>query len=129
MELNTEIIKLLIVESEDELREVMVDFFSLNGVHVVTAQNISEALKIMLNEKIDVILSEIRMSGGGGIELLHELKKVSEISPLFWFMNSRPDMSTEDALLLGAQGIYHKPFRLAVALEEILKTVKGNIKY
>jgi CheY-like chemotaxis protein len=69
----------LVVDDEDELREIFVDEFRAIGAKVFEARQGVEALEILRREKIDVLLSDVRMPGGDGISLIRNIDK--EIRP------------------------------------------------
>ncbi|MDX1294732.1 MAG: response regulator [Sulfurimonadaceae bacterium] len=65
----------LIVEDEAPLRESTVAFFSKVFDRVVAAANGEEALEHWAAEEFEVVISDIKMPGISGIELLNELRR------------------------------------------------------
>lgn len=64
----------LLVEDDHTLRQSMAQWLELNDFRVTQASNAKEALKLLLAEEPDVVLSDVRMRGMSGLELLDALK-------------------------------------------------------
>lgn len=67
--------KLLLVDDEEDIRDVLGIYLSDMGYQVLTAENGEDALRIFRNETPAIILSDIKMPGMNGIELLGVIKK------------------------------------------------------
>lgn len=68
-------IKVLIAEDQDEVRELMSDGVSAAGYEVVTAKNGKDALEKIEKEAPDVILLDLMMPEMNGFEVLEKLRK------------------------------------------------------
>ena len=66
--------KLLLVDDEEGIRKVLGISLSDSGYTVFTAENGEEALKIFLKETPPIVLTDIKMPGMDGIELLQKIK-------------------------------------------------------
>ena len=71
---------ILVVEDEDELRDMLASFLSSLGYTVVPAHNGHEALLLYRTdpEKFHLVISDMLMPHKGGIELFHEIRKLSQ---------------------------------------------------
>jgi DNA-binding response OmpR family regulator len=67
----------LIVEDENELREILADTLNEKGYHTLQAANGKEGLDTALREHPDIIMLDILMPVMGGMETLRELRKDS----------------------------------------------------
>ena len=65
---------ILLVDDEADLREVLDISLSDTGYNVLTAENSTQALKILNNNIIPVVITDIKMPGIDGIELLRKIK-------------------------------------------------------
>jgi PAS domain S-box-containing protein len=65
---------ILLVDDEADLREVLDISLSDTGYKVFTAENGTQALKILNNNDIPVVITDIKMPGIDGIELLRKIK-------------------------------------------------------
>lgn len=77
MEKNTQTKKILIVEDEDDQREVLADEFKDQGFEVLIAKNGKEGLEVSQNKKPDLILLDIVMPVMDGISMMTKLRKDS----------------------------------------------------
>ncbi|MBD3316835.1 MAG: response regulator [Chitinivibrionales bacterium] len=66
---------LLIVDDEEDIRTSLRRHFSFLGYRVSVAEGGAEALEILEQERIDVVVSDIMMPGMDGSELLKAIKK------------------------------------------------------
>jgi len=70
--------EILFVDDEDYILDVVKSIFSDQGMHILTARNAMEALEMIKDLEIAVLVSDNQMPGMKGIELL---SRVSAISP------------------------------------------------
>jgi two-component system response regulator (stage 0 sporulation protein F) len=115
---------LLVVDDEPDLREILVFAFERKGYLVFEAGNAVEALEVVKRNKIDVIISDIRMPGGDGIQLLEGVKKMNPNIPTLLFVTGFADISFEEAYDMGCEAIFSKPFDtkvLVTAVENLLQ--------
>jgi DNA-binding NtrC family response regulator len=66
--------KLLLVDDEEGIRKVLGISLTDSGYTVFTAENGEEALKIFRKETPPIVLTDIKMPGMDGIELLRKIK-------------------------------------------------------
>lgn len=106
--------KILIVDDEEDIRSLLSEFLDSTGYKTVTARNVSEALEIYNSDKdIGLIMSDIRMPGRTGLELLSEIKIVDE-DVIFIMISAVKDIeSAISAMSKGAYDYVSKPFKLA----------------
>lgn len=105
--------KILIVEDEDSLREIMIRSLEKERYVVESAANYHEALRKINDYDYDCIVLDIMLPGGSGLDLLEELKKMRKKDSVI--IVSAKD-SIEDkvtGLDLGADDYLTKPFHLA----------------
>ena len=67
--------KILLVDDEEDIREVLSMTLSDIGYHVLEAQNGKEAIRIFKDVNPPIVLTDIKMPGVDGIELLQEIKR------------------------------------------------------
>ena len=111
---------ILVVDDEQNVRQLICKVLEKEGFTVMTACNGSEGLEIFHKNSIDLIISDIKMPEMSGIEFLH---KVKEEEPGIGFILITAFATTEtaiDAIRSGAQDYITKPFDL----KEIVTTVR-----
>jgi len=103
----------LVVDDEPDLCEMVAFEFQLLGSKVFAASNGLSALGILESERVDAVVTDIRMSGCDGIELLNSLRSRNPIYPIVILITAYDsDLSPREAYLMGAEGIFPKPFSL-----------------
>ena len=113
--------KILVVEDDPNLREAIVDSLMLKGHQVQDACNGSEAVKIIAQSSLDIILSDINMPELDGLELLAHVKKNQPWLPII-LMTAYGDVGQAvKAMQLGANDYLMKPFEVQELLSLINK--------
>jgi CheY-like chemotaxis protein len=103
---------LLVVDDEVDLRDIVASELEFMGAKVFQAENITNAQKILNAEKIDLIVSDIRMPGGTGVDLLNIVKSKNVNVPPVILITGFADITLEDAFDKGAEALLNKPFKL-----------------
>ncbi|MEN9579355.1 MAG: hypothetical protein RJA70_2364 [Pseudomonadota bacterium] len=65
--------RVLVVDDERFIRDVLADFLAMEGYNVRTAADGAEALIELKNREFDVVVSDLKMPNVGGLELLKEI--------------------------------------------------------
>jgi DNA-binding response OmpR family regulator len=106
--------KILVVDDEEAIREVMKLGLVKLGYDVECAQNGKEALEILAREKFPLILMDIKLPGIDGIELCVRIKERSPETVIYAFSG----VVTEDEFYkleeMGFDGILCKPVTFKV---------------
>ncbi len=116
---------LLIVEDEQEIRKILARHFAFEGFNIIQAEDGLEALKILNQQKVDLVISDIVMPRMSGVELLEIIHRE--------FPMVRVNMITgyvTQSLLLQciknhADNVIYKPL---VDLQELEDSVKRSLK-
>jgi DNA-binding NtrC family response regulator len=112
---------ILFIEDNDSFREGITEFLKMNQINVIEAKNKEETLEIFYKnkDKIDLILSDLKLPDGNGIEILNIVKKIDSSIP-FIFLTGQPDVeSAVQALKAGAWDYLTKPVDLQHLLHKI----------
>jgi len=110
---------LLIVDDEVNFRESLEMAFN-DTFTVSVAGSLAEAKECMKDRIPDVILLDIRLPDGDGVELLGEIKSYRKVMPLVFVMTAYATVeSAVRALKEGAVDYFIKPFDLAKLRREI----------
>lgn len=115
--------RLLVVEDEELMRSILRRLLEGEGYEVVTADSAENALQLAVENVFDVILSDIKMAGIDGIELLDRLKTDDERAMVI-IMTAYSSVDTAVAALRkGAYDYITKPF----VNEDLLQTVRNAV--
>ncbi len=115
---------ILIVDDEIDLREIIASEFEYLGAKVYLASNVLVAKEILSQEKIDLVVSDIRMPGGSGIDLLDFVKNQKVLNTSVILISGFADISIDEALGKGVDGYISKPFQLDEIIETALKCIQ-----
>lgn len=114
--------KLLIVEDEPDILDILKETTESWGIEVYTASNITDAKKLLEQHKMRAVLSDISMPGGSGIDLLTHVRAAGNDTP-FVFLTAYDDKEfLRQALQLAATDYIQKPFDIK-ELEKALMSV------
>ena len=117
--------KILIVEDEAKLREVLCDYFLSKGERPVEAGGGLEALERLEEEAFDAVLLDIMMPGLDGLSVFRAVRRSNDVPILFLTALS----DEEDKLLgyeLGADDYVTKPFTLSVLYAKTMALIRRN---
>ncbi|MBL7701290.1 MAG: sigma-54-dependent Fis family transcriptional regulator [Ferruginibacter sp.] len=67
-------VKILIIDDEEKLRSLLKRIIGLEGYSVAEAANLKAAFKILEKEDIHVILCDVRLPDGNGVDFVTEIK-------------------------------------------------------
>ncbi len=102
--------KILVVDDEESLRGILSEVLTDAGFEVECASTAEEALSIVNERKPDVVITDIRMPGMNGIELLEKIKAMDQSIQVV-IMTSHASVDTAiQAIRLGAYDYLTKPF-------------------
>jgi len=106
---------ILVADDSETMRAVIKKTVSMSGVPVgefYEAGNGKEALAVLEEAWIDVILSDINMPEMGGVELLKKISEDEELRkiPLIFITTEASEARKEEARKLGVAGYVQKPF-------------------
>ena len=65
----------LIIDDEEKLRGLLRRIISLEGFDVLEAKNLNAASKVLDKEAIDVVLCDVKLPDGNGVDFIKEIKK------------------------------------------------------
>ena len=105
-------VRILVVDDEEIVRDLLYDTLSKTGYKVKTATNGQDAIAQIENEPFEIVITDLKMPGMGGIELLQRVQKInSDICVLIITAYSTVE-SAVSAMKLGAYDYICKPFEL-----------------
>lgn len=115
--------KILIVDDEAELREILSGFFKNANFDVTTASGGIEAFELVKTQKFDCVLSDIRMPLGTGIELAQNIKSLGSKTPIMVLLTGFTDLSPKAVTELGVLKVFAKPFSALELIAFISKSL------
>ena len=116
--------KVLVVDDEFEIRDLLSKFLTEEGYDVILASNGEEALELAERENPQVILLDILMPGFSGIETCRRLKAAEKTRFIPVIMATALWDTHAEAVEAGAEDFVTKPF----PLEELSFRVKSILR-
>ena len=74
--------KILIIEDNGEMRSLLQDFVEEEGFEADSVEKRTSAFKKLMTECLDLIITDIRLLGYSGLDILPELKRVQPEIPI-----------------------------------------------
>ncbi|MBL0226420.1 MAG: sigma-54-dependent Fis family transcriptional regulator [Geobacteraceae bacterium] len=102
--------RILVVDDERSMREMLSILLEREGYEAVEAKNGQEALELFETSLFDLVISDIQMPGINGIELLARIKKLAPEVPVLMITAFATAEQAVDAIKLGAFHYFTKPF-------------------
>ncbi len=115
--------RVLVVDDELGVRMTLSGNLELEGYEVLEADSAEEALAILSRESVDLVLSDIRMPGMGGIALLRQVKAVHPDLPVVLMTAFTAESNIEEAIGYGVYTVLAKPFNLERAADLIARAM------
>lgn len=112
--------RILIVDDEAPIRALLNECLEGQGYRTVEASNADEALAVLSASAFDLVLSDVRMPGKSGLQLLETIAKSHDDTGVLLLTACEDVSLAVNAMKLGALDYVLKPFRL----EEITATVR-----
>jgi two-component system response regulator PilR (NtrC family) len=101
-------IRVLVVDDERSMRELLTIVLRRDGYEVLLAENGAVAVDLLKRERVDILITDIRMPQMSGVDVLREAKKIDpEIISIVMTAFASTDTAVE-ALRLGAADYVHK---------------------
>ena len=116
--------RVLVVDDEPYIRDMLSDFLLLEGYEVQTAEDGQAALEEVLREPYDLVLSDLKMPRLGGIELLEAMARHVPNTVAVIMTGFGTVETAIDAMKRGAYDYVLKPFRT----EEVLRVVRRGLE-
>ena len=119
--------KILLVDDEEDNRRVYGDILAAEGYSVKRASSGKEAFSLAVESPPDLVLSDVSMADGDGLELLTRLRAEKKLSrvPVILMSGVRKDSDDQaDGLELGADDYLPKPVAPALLRAKIAAVLR-----
>lgn len=121
-------IHVLVVEDDPDNREMIAFTLELYGANVTTASSAAIAIDILSQDKPDVLISDIGMSGMDGYMLMQQIRSVTQTSqiPAIALTAYVGEADQQQAFAAGFQAHLPKPMEPDQLVTAILQVLQGN---
>jgi len=118
-ELNGGFMKILVIEDELQIRELLKDNLEYEGYNVVMAEDGEDGLYKAQNENPDLIILDLMIPKLHGFDLLKKFRKFNSITPIIILSAKSEEIDKIKGLDLGADDYMTKPFQIRELLSRI----------
>ena len=115
--------KILVVEDDEVVSELYHKYLSRSGFKIKTVDSAEEAEKTLSNEKMDIILTDVKLPGIDGIQFTKKIRKQCDIDVIV-MTGYHFEYSYKDAIEGGASDLIFKPVKLNELLLRINRVIK-----
>jgi len=116
--------KILIVDDDAAIRNSLHEFILISGFTAYKASSSEEALELLKDQTIHVIITDIILPGMGGLDLTEYVKNTYRETAIIVMTGYSGDYSYEEAINKGASDLLFKPVRF----EELLLRLRRVLK-
>lgn len=114
--------RVLVVDDKESIRDMLNTALVEQGHHVETASDVPSALKAARNSSFDLILTDMRMPGASGLDLIREMRQVDIDVGIVVMTAFGTVENAVEAMKAGASDYLPKPFsidHLAMVLNRV----------
>lgn len=122
-----EVYKILVIDDDVDMCELLSDVLSAEGMQVCALSDSIEACKIMKREEFDVIITDLKMKGLKGLDVLAEARKAASATPVIIITAFGTVESAIKAMKMGAYDYITKPFQTDAILLTVRKALDNRL--
>lgn len=102
--------KLLVVDDDPRLRDLLRRYLGENGFQVFVADNGVTMNRLWLRERFDALILDLMMPGEDGLQILRRLREQKDMTPIIMLTARGEDVDRIVGLEMGADDYIPKPF-------------------
>lgn len=115
--------RLLVVDDEESIREVLTDFLTMEGYRVTAVANGLEAVARLEREEFDAILTDMKMPGMDGLELIDHACRLAPTAFCIMMTGFGTVETAISAMKRGAYDYVLKPFKV----QDVIRIVERGL--
>jgi len=123
--------RILLVEDDDDIQKINTIFLAQQGYKTTAAGTISEAAEAVKNEKFDLIVLDVQLPDGSGLDFCEKIRQDTPL-PIIFLTCSGEEEDKVRGLMAGGDDYMSKPYglsELAARIHALLRRVKmGNTR-
>lgn len=115
---------ILVVDDDNYVLEFISTLLNMNGYSVFSCKSAIDALSLLQQKKVDVIITDIMMPEISGLDLLERIRSQYEDIPVI-LMTAYAELNIAiEAIRMGAYDFINKPFTTELALHSVERAVR-----
>ena len=116
--------KILVVDDEELLREILMEDLADNGAEVTGAENGTRAFELIKSQNFDAVITDARMPGGSGVGLINNMNEYyKENRPPVFICSGYNDITRSEIESMKVSHAFNKPFDR----DEFIKVISTNL--
>lgn len=116
--------RILVVDDDPEMCRLLSEFLQGEGFHVSSTGDSLEASNLIQREEFDLLITDLKMKGLKGLDLLEEVQRVAPLTPVIIITAFGTIESAIKAMKMGAYDYITKPFQM----DELLLTLRKALE-
>ncbi|MDD6742294.1 response regulator transcription factor [Roseburia sp. MUC/MUC-530-WT-4D] len=120
--------QVLIVDDEEEIRNMLVKCLKREGISGIPCENGVKALEIVQHQKIDMVILDIMMADMDGFEVLRDIREYDNEIPVIFLSARQEEYDKVLGLGLGADDYVTKPFSPGELMARVKVQLRRKIK-
>lgn len=115
----------LVVDDDEAVLRVTMGYLVRGGFNVLGAHGGEDALARLRERTVDLVVTDLRMPGMNGLELIRNIRKTQPKLPVVVATGHSTEAMAIEALNLGVSAYLRKPVRSKPLLDAVSKAVGG----
>jgi len=120
-------LKILVVDDEPEITEILKNFFERKDYTVFTANNGEAALEVIKDQRPHLVFLDIRMPKMDGLIVLRNIRLIDKSMKVIMVTAIEDDKTVAEAAALGAVDYIRKPFKLDYLERDVIEKVNAKL--
>lgn len=116
--------KLLLVEDDPNLGQILNEYLSLKGYETTLCSDGEEGLKTFKRERFDLCLFDVMLPKKDGFSMAKEIRKQDTVTPIIFLTAKSMKEDTIEGFKIGGDDYITKPF----SMEELLLRIKAILR-
>jgi DNA-binding response OmpR family regulator len=122
------IIRILIVDDEEEFIQPLAERLSLRDYDVTTSMSGEDAVEKLKQYNYDIVILDVHMPGMGGIETLREIKRLKPLTEVIMLTGNATVETAIEGMKLGAVDYLMKPSETSELISKIDQAYQRKAK-
>jgi two-component system response regulator AtoC len=118
--------RILVVDDENDLRMLVAERLGMEGYNVTEAGRVKEAVKMLAQSDYDLMLLDVRLPDGTGLDVLKYMKEAGKSMPVIMLTGTTGLDIAVESVRLGALDYVTKPAKLSYLLHSIRELLTKN---
>jgi len=116
---------ILIVDDQKELCDILAEDLEYRGYSTLIAYSGNSAFEVYKSNNVDVVLSDIKMPDGDGLELVRYICSFAKETPVLILMTGYADVRDDEIQKLGVTKLYYKPVDMDELVDDLVVMTKA----